>query len=168
MFPTSGKAGEQATTGAAARSCEGSGSGSGSGAGGRGGGEVSGEWNGVGWRGAHNGGFPGLAGPCESKTHCELSSKPRPLFTPSPLFIFVLLPRAPSLGLIGLRLFPVGLSLSCHAFLVIPPVFQFYFQLLSALVLLSSLPLILDFGSFSPLYLLAGKSSKEGKVGHVN
>ena len=124
------------------------------------------EWSGVEGRAQWK--VPGSLGPLRVEDPLRAVIKASAALHPVTPFIFVLLPRAPYLGLIGLLLFPVGLPLSCHAFLVIPPMFQFHFQLLSVLVLLSSLPLILDFGSFSPLYLLAGKSSKKGKAGHVN
>ena len=123
MSPTSGKGETQAATGAAARSCDGSGSGSGSGFGSAvRGAEGRERWGPAQWK------VPWSPRPLRVEDQVRAVIKASVAFHPVTPFIFVFL-RAPCLGLVEPRVFPVGLSLSCHAFLVIPPMLLFHFQL---------------------------------------
>lgn len=153
LSSTLGKWKAQTATGAAAGSCESLGSGGGGE--GRGGSGGRAQWKAP--------GFPGplrVADPIRAVTKALAA-----LHTVSP-FMFPFLSRAPCLGLIGPRIFPVGLSLSCHAFLI-PPMFLFHFELLSAR---PCFPLFDSrLGLFLTPHLPAGRSGcKEGKAGLAN
>lgn len=107
-----------AATGAEARSCEGSGSGGGGeGRGGSGGARtMEDSWV-----------APAPANRTPSPS-CHRSLRSSSLQHPCIFF----LSRTPCMSIIGPRIFAVGLRISCHAFLVFPPLFQFHFQLLRA------------------------------------